>query len=600
MGIQGCADVSNNRQTIEMGKGLMRCQCLLLAIGVLLAVGACSQRTTSLLPVPSSSHATSNDYNYFFLEAVRLQNKGDYAGAFDLLRHCVALDSLAPEAYYLLGVYYADLSLDSLADSSLKRAIALNPKNDDYHERLAQWYLQTEEYSRAIAAYEHLYDNNKSRSDALEILLKLYQQQRNYPMALATIERYEQAEGISEETTLTKMQLYQQSGKREQGYLALQDLCREHPNDVNVKLMMGNWLQQNGRPDEARSLFLAAEQTDPTNENVATSLYDFYRQNGEDSLATIYRDRILLNKHTATSTKMTMLQTIIRSAEQQGVDSTLVLALFDDILRADSTNADIAELKAIYMSMKGMPQEEVDQALIDVLAIAPERTSSRLMLLQNIWSEVNTDAIIALCQPALIYSPQEVAFCYYLGMAYFQRGDTIEALAAFRKGVSAGDHQSDKEMMSSFYNLIGDIEHERGNKEVAYAAYDSCLTCMPTNASCLNNYAYFLALDNKELKRAESMSVKAVNLEPNNATYLDTYAWVLYVQERYSEAQIIIDRTIANTDTTDNNSVLYDHAGDIYVACGDPEQAVAYWREALLTTPDDAAAIRRKIEQYEK
>ncbi len=546
------------------------------------------------------SHATSTEYDYFFLAAAREQNNGDFAGAFDLLRHCTRLDTLAPEAYYLLGVYYSDLGYDSLAAVSLQRAITLNPKNDAYHERLAQWYLQTQEYGKAIDAYEYLYANNKSRTDVLEILLKLYQQEKDYPQMLATIDRYEQVEGLAEETTLTKMQVYQLMGDKSSAYNALVALCSEHPNDVNYKVLLGNWLQQNGRSAEARQTLCAAEATDPNNEYVALSLYDLYRAEGDDSLAQIYRDRILLNKHTATTTKTTILQHIIHESEQNDGDSCEVLALFDDILRLDSTNADIAEMKSSYMFLKEMPRDSINNVLRYILAIAPDRVTPRLQLLQTAMQQQDMQGIIDLCEPALIYNPQEVAFCYYLGLAHYQKGDTLAALDAFRKGISRINSRSDAEMVSDFYGLVGDIEHLIGNKLAAYAAYDSCLHWKADNVSCLNNYAYFLCLDTTNLKKAETMSLKAINLEPNNPTYLDTHAWVLFMQERYAEAKIFIDSALANSDSLDLDSTIYDHAGDIYEACDDKPQAVAYWREALLYAPDDEATIKKKIHKYEK
>ncbi len=576
----------------------MRRVALFVSVLATLLFVACSQRV-SMGDKPSYAHTTSTDYNYYFLEALRLENNEDYPGAFDLLSRCIELDSLAPEAYYMLGVYYSDLGLDSLADMSLKRAITLNPRNDAYHERLAQWYLQTQNYPRAISAYEYLYENNHSRTDVLEILLRLYQQTQDYSHMLSTLERYEQVEGISEETTLTKMQIFQQKGDESSAYKALKTLVDEHPNDVNYKVLLGNWLAQHRRSSEAREILTLAEQTDPNNELVSLSLYDFYRAEGEDSLSHIYRDRILLNRHTASSTKMTMLQHIIRDSEVQGTDSTKVLALLDDILASDSTNADVAELKASYMLMKGMDTEEVSQALRQVLSIAPDRVTSRLQLLQWEVRRENLDGIIDLCEPALIYNPDELAFSYYLGIAHYQRGDTLQALDAFRRGISHADAHSDATMVSDFYAIVGDIEHSLGNTSEAYAAYDSCLHWKADNVGCLNNYAYFLSLDNTELKKAETMSLKAITIEPNNPTYLDTYAWVLYMQERFSEAKLFIDRTIENSDSI-TDATLLDHAGDIYEACDEKERALEYWRQALLLSPEDEATIRKKILKYEK
>ncbi len=572
----------------------------ILTIIILAALpAACSQRIAQTAATGDFRHATSREYDYFFLEAVRLQMAEDYAGAFDLLTYCTALDSLAPEAYYLLGVYYSDLDADSLADACLKRAVNLNPKNDAYHERLARWYLQTSNYAKAVDAYEYLYANNKSRTDVLDLLTRLYLIQKNYDGAISAVSRIEQDEGLGEATTLTKMQAYQAMGKKQKAYEALEELCNAYPNDVNVKLMMGNWLVQNGRSNDARSIFLEAERTDPANENVATSLYDFYRTLGEDSLAQIYRDRILLNRHTSLTTKATMLQAIIRDNERQGGDSAAVLALLNEVIRADTTNVDAAELKAYYMMSKNMPEDSINDALRQVLAADPSREAPRMQLLQSEWRNNNLDAVIALCEPALVYNPDEPVFCYHLGVALYQKNDTLEALRAFRTGTQ---HLSgaDPSLAGDFYLLIGDIEHLAGNIAQAYEAYDSCLSYTPEKAACLNNYAYFLAIDGSDLKKAEEMSRKAINIEPDNATYLDTYAWTLFLEERFSEAKKYIDRTLECADTTENNSTLYDHAGDIYAAVSDIETACKYWREALLLEPDDPAAIEEKLRRYEK
>ncbi len=581
----------------------MRRALLLIVLSVVVViVASCSQKSVVTTTNTSYHHSTTTAYDYFFLEAVRLNCNGDYAGAFDLLRRCAAMDSLAPEVFYHLGSYYAYIGDDTLANVYLTRAVTLNPKNDTYHECLGNWRWQLGDYPAAIAAYEHLYDNNKSRTDVLETLLRLYQQTADYDRMLYTLERYEQVEGISEETTLTKLHIYQLLGDTVSGRHALEALCVEHPNDVNYKVLMGNWLLQRGDVDEARDIFTVAERTDPDNESVIISLYDFYRAVGEDSLSQVYRDRLLLNRHTATSTKKIILRPLIASSveDYEDEEGTELLALFDSILRNDSTNVEIAELKSEYMYMKGLNPDSITVVLRQILALDPSRTLPRLQLMDREMAEENYEGLIALCQPALIYNPEEIAFCYFMGLAQYQLNDTIAALASFRLGVSRVNDDSDDEMVSDLYCLIGDIEHQLGHHREAYAAYDSCLVWKKDNIGCLNNYAYYLALDGLDLGLAEQMALKAITTSPNDATYLDTYAWVLFVQEKFTEAKEFIDRTLACLDKDHDNSDIYEHAGDIYAACDDYEKAVEYWTLALAGHPDNEAEIREKIKRYEK
>ena len=80
---------------------------------------------------------------------------------------------------------------------------------------------------------------------------------------------------------------------------------------------------------------------------------------------------------------------------------------------------------------------------------------------------------------------------------------------------------------------------------------------------CLNNYAYYLSERGERLTKAEEMSFKTIKAEPKNSTYLDTYAWILYMEERYAEAQIYIEQAIQNMDETQDNSVILEHAEKI-------------------------------------
>jgi Tfp pilus assembly protein PilF len=143
---------------------------------------------------------------------------------------------------------------------------------------------------------------------------------------------------------------------------------------------------------------------------------------------------------------------------------------------------------------------------------------------------------------------------------------------------------------------MGDILHQKGLAEEAFAAYDSCLQWKDDNIGCLNNYAYYLSERGEQLDKAEVMSYKTVKAEPKNSTYLDTYAWILFMQERYSEAKIYIEQALQNLDDSLNNEVIIEHAGDIYALNEDIDRALDLWRDAQTKKPEDQLLLR-KIKQ---
>lgn len=101
-----------------------------------------------------------------------------------------------------------------------------------------------------------------------------------------------------------------------------------------------------------------------------------------------------------------------------------------------------------------------------------------------------------------------------------------------------------------------------------------------TNAVIYNNYAYFLSLREERLDDAlRKWPGKPTGLSPNNPTYLDTYAWVLYMLGRYEEAREPM-RLPSSLDRTDSKELLI-HYGDILYKLNDRFMASIYWKKAL-------------------
>ena len=264
------------------------------------------------------------------------------------------------------------------------------------------------------------------------------------------------------------------------------------------------------------------------------------------------------------------------------------------MLAQPQQNDDIATLCAAYMDLKKMPQDSVKAMLQTVLRIAPDNAAARLQLVSYAWDRKDHDEVISLCQEARQYNPEEMAFYYYQGMAYYQEDNHDMALEAFQNGIGVINEDSNPAIVSDFYAVMGDLLHQKGMTREAFEAYDSCLQWKDDNVMCLNNYAYFLSEMNEQLDKAEQMSYKTIKAEPKSATYLDTYAWILFMQQRYSEAKIYIDQALQND--SDSSAVITEHAGDIYIQNHEPERAVELWQQALKKDPQNKL-LARKIRQ---
>lgn len=534
-------------------------------------------------------------YNYFFLEAIRQQEMGNMAAAFDLLNHAKDINPDAPEVYYKLAGYYVYMKNNEQARINYEKAAALDPENSTYLEKMGQFYITQSDYTNALDAYERLYATNKAREDILQILFQLYGSQNDYKKMIEVLDRLELLVGSNEHLSLSKMQIYDQMGDKKKEEAVLMALVAEHPLELSYKVMLGNWLFQNGKKKRALQEYKAVLREEPDNPYAQLSLLDYYRDAKDLKMVDQLTENILQSKKTEKETKMALLrQVIMDNQNESGKDSLEVLKLFDKVLVSPQEDADIVLMKAAYLTLRGYPKNEINMVYEQAIEIEPDNIRARLALLQNIWEDKEYDKVIEVCRPAQEYNPEEMAFYYYQGFAQYMKHDNDGALTTFRKGVSQIKPDSNPDIVSDFYAVMGDILHEKGLDKEAFESYDSCLQWKPDNFAALNNYAYYLSEKRKDLSKAEQMSYKTIKAEPNNATYLDTYAWILFQQERYQEAKIYIDQTIKNDKAP--SGVVIEHAGDIYFNAGEPEKALEYWKQAS-ENGNNSAILKRKIEQ---
>lgn len=546
------------------------------------------------LGLHAEDYDSLQSYNYFFLEGVRQQEMGNLTAAFDLLRHARDLNPNAPEVYYLLAPYYVDLKDDTRSRAYYERAATLDPENSSYIEKLGQLYVSQKDYPNAINAYEKLYALNKARVDVLQILYQLYGSQNEFQQMINVLNRIEVLEGSSEQISLSKMQIYEQMGEKRKEYDELKSLVDSHPLDLNYKVMFGNWLLQNGKKKEAVKLYRNVLKEEPTNALAKLSLLDYYRTIGDQATVDVITQELLQSPKTEKETKIALLRQVISSNQQANVsDSAEVMKLFSQALSVPQTDADILMMKAAYMSLKKMPKAEINHVYGQAIDVEPDNSRARIALIQNIWDTGDYDKVIAICRPAQEYNPEEMVFYYFQGMAQYQKHENDAALQTFRKGVSQIKADSNPDVVSDFYALMGEILHEKGHLAESFQAYDSCLQWKPDNIAAMNNYAYYLSEANKDLPKAEQLSYKTIKAEPNNSTFLDTYAWILFQQKRYEEAKIYIDQAIRSDSTL--TGVVKEHAGDIYAMTGDINKALEFWQQSL-KGGNQSAVLKKKIQ----
>ena len=548
----------------------------------------------SLMKETLLSAEQQRKYDYFFLEAMRMKGKNEYDAAFGLLQHCLDINPTASSALYEISQYYMFLRQVPQGQVALEQAVAFAPDNYWYSQGLVSLYQQQNELDKAAALLEKMVTRFPSKQDPLFSLLDIYSSQEKYNDVISTLNRLEKRLGKNEQLSMEKFRIYLQMKDDKKAFQEIESLVQEYPMDMRYQVILGDVYLQNGKKQEAYDAYQKVLAVEPDNPMALFSMASYYEQTGQKELYQQQLDTLLLNKKVTSDTKISVMRQVIAENEQSSAkDSTQVIALFDRMMKQDMDDPQIPMLYSQYLLSKNMEQEAVP-VLEQVVDLDPTNKAARLMLVSAAVKKEDYKQIIKVCEPGIEATPDALELYYYLAIAYHQAEQGDSVLSVCNRALEHITPDTRKEVISDFYSIMGDIYHTKKQMTEAYAAYDSALVYNPSNIGALNNYAYYLSVERRDLDKAEEMSYKTVKAEPNNSTYLDTYAWILFEKGNYAEARIYIDNAMKNDG--EKSDVIVEHCGDIYFMTGDAEGALKYWKKAL-EMGSESKTLKQKIEK---
>lgn len=570
---------------------------LLVAVWTLVSCGTVKstrEKPAVALAQSSLTPEQQRKYDYFFLEAMRLKEKKDYASAFGLLQHCLDIHPNAASALYEVSQYYMFLRQVPQGQEALEKAVANAPDNYWYSQGLASLYQQQNELDKAVTLLEQMVVRFPAKQDPLFNLLDLYGRQEKYDEVISTLNRLEKRMGKNEQLSMEKFRIYLQMKDDKKAFQEIESLVQEYPMDMRYQVILGDVYLQNGKKQEAYDVYQKVLAAEPDNPMAIFSMASYYKQTGQEQLYQQQLDTLLLNKKVTPDTKVGVMRQMIVENEQADKDSTQIIALFDRIMKQEQDDPQIPMLYAQYLLSKNMESESVP-VLEQVVDLDPTNKAARMMLIGAAVKKEDYKQIIKVCEPGIEATPDALEFYYYLAVAYNQAEKPDSVISICKRALEHTTADSKKEIVSDFYSILGDMYHTQKQMKEAYAAYDSALVYNPSNIGALNNYAYYLSVERRDLDKAEEMSYKTVKAEPNNATYLDTYAWILFEKGNYAEARIYIDNAM-KSEGGDKSDVIVEHCGDIYYMTGDVDGALTYWKKAL-EMGSESKTLKQKIEK---
>lgn len=515
-------------------------------------------------------------HDYFYLEGLNQKFKGSYDVAYDLFSYSLKVHE-EPTALYELAMLEVGMGEDESAVNRLEQVMAMDSTNYWYAQSLVGLYQQLGRREEALSLTERMAEWFPSKVEVLFALLDLYNQSEDYENMLLILDRIEEKLGKSEQMSMEKFRLYLRFEEEKKALEEIEELVAEYPNDLRYHVLLGDVLMQLERKEEAYKIYQEVLEEEPDHVMALLSMATYYEKMGDEAQYEEQLDNLLANNKVLPEIKISILRMIISKGDTSETDSLNIANRFEKALSANEDEEEVPLFYAQYLLSK--QEGKAARPLLEkVVELNPVNKAARLMLLSIVAQENDFKGIIEVCEPGIIATPEAIEFYFYLAIAYNQEGRVEETIETCRKALERVDANTPKEVTSDFYALMGDVYHQQNKTEESYAAYDSALVHNADNMGVLNNYAYFLSEENKDLDKAEEMSYKTIKAEPKNSTYLDTYAWILFRKGKYAEAKIYIDDALKNGG--DESDVIVEHAGDIYFLNGEKEKALELWIQA--------------------
>lgn len=553
------------------------------------------QVTSAVLAKPeveelSISEDDKNEFEYTFIEGLKQKMIGNQQAAITLFSKCLEINPNSSSAMFELAKIHSGNGDQTSSSLLLEKAINIDPQNKWYKVLLAQIYQQGKQYKKAADLYQQLYALDSENLEYLYMNAALLSSAEKFDQAIVVYNELEKKIGINDQISVEKQQIYQAAGKKKEAQAELQKLIDYNPKEPRYYGLMADYYLSEKDETNALKYYLKILEIEPDNGFVLFSLTSFYRQKEDKEKAWEYIRKGFQNKSADVETKI-QYYLMMTAEEKPFFTEDQVNELVQTLIKTNGDDYRVYTVYAEYLISKGKLEEARDQ-LRKVLETQKDNYMiwERMLLISNDlldFKSIYTDA-----EKAIELFPNQPVLYGLRAVACLQLEKYTEALDILKEGDA---YLLDNKLMKVQFELYrAEANYKLGRVEDAFKAFDAVISIDPENWLAMNNYAYYLSVRNENLEKAEQLSGKAVRANPDNSTYLDTYAWVLFMRKDYSLAKFYMETAIKNGG--DKNGVIVEHYGDILFMLGQKDKAMEQWKKAE-ETGDFSEFLSEKIKQ---
>lgn len=541
----------------------------------------------------------SREAEFYFTEGQKYFILEDYAKA--LLYYQKTLE-IAPEnatVYFKIAdVYNRGTKEEDLqrAANNIEQALRLEKKNKYFYLLAANIYNGLSNFDKAAQAYQQMIDRVPGTEEYLFELAATYQYADKPMEAIRVYTKAESSLGTNEMSSIQKVRLYLEQGMSKEAMAEADKLVAFDPFEGRYAMSVAELFSQRGDKTNAiRYLKNFIDQNRDEAGQAKLLLAGIYRENNQHQEAETLLLQVFDDADVDFGSKALVIATLNAELNQEKAagkinaqKQKLATTLFEK-LSAQYGNENQLYILGGDLYLTAGNQQKAKESYEKAIAIGEVNIEVWQNLLYIEAQQEQFDAIINHAEQGLEFFPNQGMLHYFRGYALFRKHQYQEAVLSLEQAKRLSS--SNPAFVNDLNGILGDAYHSLKDYAKSDKAYEEALAFNPNNDVVLNNYSFYLSLRKENLEKAEKMAAQLIKDHPTNATYLDTYAWVLYARDKYKEAKKVMEKAIS---TGEANATHFEHYGDILFKLGEVENAVTQWEKARgLTT--NSEILNKKI-----
>lgn len=550
-------------------------------------------------------------YDSLFLEGLCYKNIDSLDIALSRFKECEKIDDTNPALYYEMSKIYESKE-EFTALFCLDKAYQLDPKNYYYAVSLAELYDKNGNYESSIEIYKDLSKQYPENKNVLFFLYRAYLLNNQIDKSIQTLEKLEDMVGTNKLISFEKVRLYASQKKYKKAINTLNDLIEKYPIDTELYVMRGEMImEQEGDVEEMLENFNQALAIDPNSPAVQEALCRYYSSIYDKERTEYYLFKILANENISESDKYKYIEYALNNSQFSANQAEYIENIFQTVIKANPESTKI--LLTYARTLNGLKDYEKMYDVLYSSVLVDEKCKECWQELMRCYFKLppetlSTDKIREIMNQALKEFPEDSYLNFVDAILMVAEDANVDENILFQKFKKALEFSAEdkflKEQICYFMSMLHLPE--------AILYIRDYIHLFPNNLMMQNNYAYQLARlveerypgstdeEKKELKtyieEAEKISSATVIADAINPYYLDTYAYILFLQKKYNLAKFYIEQAL-NYDKEGSYEIL-EHSGDIMEALGDKEAALGYWKAAYFIKQTEN--LLNKIKKYEK